>query len=78
MGHPAAAGECRGALQRASSRMPPAQPLRCPPDHTRALPMQLRPQALRLRLMALRAFNLETLLVGEQVKSKEPLVMQIR
>jgi hypothetical protein len=35
-------------------------------------------QELRLRVLALRAFNLETLLIGEHVKSKEPLVTQIR
>jgi hypothetical protein len=38
---------------------------------------QLR-QPLRLRILALRAFNLETLLIGEAVKSKESAVMQIR
>lgn len=35
-------------------------------------------QELRLRVLALRAFNLETLLIGEHVKSREPLVTQIR
>lgn len=35
-------------------------------------------QDLRLKVLALRAFNLETMLVGEQVKSKEPIVTQIR
>ncbi|KAF8062035.1 NDUFAF6 [Scenedesmus sp. PABB004] len=36
------------------------------------------PQAVRLRVLALRAFNLESLLIAEQVKSREPLVLQIR
>jgi hypothetical protein len=35
-------------------------------------------QDLRLKVLALRAFNLETMLVGEQVKSKEAIVTQIR
>jgi hypothetical protein len=29
-------------------------------------------------VLALRAFNLETMLIGEQVKSREPIVTQIR
>eukprot|EP00775_Hariotina_reticulata_P004108 gene4108-4354_t len=33
---------------------------------------------LRLKVLALRAFNLETLLIAEQVKSREQLLMQIR
>jgi hypothetical protein len=35
-------------------------------------------QDLRLKVLSLRAFNLETMLVGEHVKSKEPIVTQIR
>ena len=35
-------------------------------------------QELRLKVLALRAFNLETMLVGEHVKSKEAIVTQIR
>lgn len=35
-------------------------------------------QELRLKVLALRAFNLETMLIGEHVKSKEPIVTQIR
>lgn len=35
-------------------------------------------QELRLKVLALRAFNLESMLIGEHVKSKEPIVTQIR
>jgi hypothetical protein len=35
-------------------------------------------QELRSRVLALRAFNLETLLIGEHVKSREPGIIQIR
>jgi hypothetical protein len=35
-------------------------------------------QDLRSRVLALRAFNLETLLIGEHVKSREPGIIQIR
>jgi len=35
-------------------------------------------QELRLKVLALRAYNLETMLIGEHVKSREPIVTQIR
>jgi hypothetical protein len=35
-------------------------------------------QELRLKVLALRAFNLESMLIGEHIKSKEPIVTQIR
>jgi uncharacterized protein YegP (UPF0339 family) len=35
-------------------------------------------QELRLKVLSLRAFNLETMLVGEHIKSKESIITQIR
>jgi len=43
--------------------------LRVPRDHV---------QELRARILAIRAFNVETLLVGESVHSKEVPLVQIR
>eukprot|EP00877_Chromochloris_zofingiensis_P009041 jgi/Chrzof1/4390/Cz14g11110.t1 len=47
-------------------------------DHENFLWIIQLPKKLRAYILALRAFNLETLLIGENVKSKEPVMIQIR